>query len=95
MLNGKTGVIPEASRRLSGTQEPAQCGRPWVLALRAARCGRDDTKEKWDSYTRAIPSAVCSITAFIRASMSRVRSSGARSTRGSQRRGTTPRASIA
>ena len=35
-------VIPEASQRLSGTQGPAQSGRPWVPALRATRYGRDD-----------------------------------------------------
>jgi two-component system phosphate regulon response regulator PhoB len=37
-------VIPEASQRLSGTQEPVHRGGPWVPALRATRSGRDDKK---------------------------------------------------
>jgi hypothetical protein len=41
----RSRVIPEASQRLSGTQgvTKRRARRTWVPALRAARCGRDDT----------------------------------------------------
>jgi hypothetical protein len=32
-------VIPESAQRLSGTQGAAQCGCPWVPALRFAAAG--------------------------------------------------------